>query len=202
MLALYAASAVVALFLLARLPVKLYEPTHLLPDGTVSVDGQSPADPRGLAFGLDMTDDAYSLARMVASEAGGLPEIAQIAVAWATKNYVRARGRSFVGVLTAATHGPKGFFGQQSQGRYASTARDSTSTSRSIAESVIRGSVTDPTDGAQQWDSPRAYKDWDGNSSARAEQVAASRMNDGDELVTVPGVDASIIRFWRPNRVA
>ena len=50
-----------------------------------------------------------------------------------------------------------------------------------------------------QWDSPRAYSDWDGSESAKANAVADARLGEGNELVILPGIDATTIRFWRPQ---
>ena len=44
----------------------LLGPTSLLPDGTVSVDGETPADPQALADAVGRSLDVYALARMIA----------------------------------------------------------------------------------------------------------------------------------------
>lgn len=178
----------------------LSEPTHLLDDGTVSADGQSPASPAGLAKGARMTLAAYALARLGVSEAGNLPAEAQLAVMWATRNRSLARGISIPGILLHATSVGKGYFGKQDQpGRYAATSQDSTAVSRALANAVALAATPDPTGGAQQWDSPQSYTDWDGSSSTRADAVAAARGAAGNTLVTLPGIASSKIRFWRPN---
>lgn len=175
------------------------EPTDVLEDGTVSADGESPAAPAGLAKGARMTLAAYALARLGPSEAGNLPPEAQLAVMWATRNRSQARGISVPGILLHATAAGKGYFGKQDQpGRYASTSQDSTAVSRALANAVALAATPDPTGGAQQWDSPQSYKDWDGSSSARADAVSAARTAAGNELVALPGIATSKIRFWRP----
>ena len=120
-------------------------------------------------------------------EAGNLPAEAQLAVMWATRNHSVARGISIPGVLLHANGTGRGYFGKQDQGRYAATSQDSTSTSRALATAVALGVGTDPTGGAQQWDSPQSFTDWNGSSSAKADEVAAARVAAGNALVTLPG---------------
>lgn len=179
--------------------MKLREPTQLLDDGTVSADGSTPADPNGLAAGAGMGTHTYAAARMAASEAGGLGADAQRAVIFAAYNHARATGHTLAGLLERSITAGNGFFGKQDQGRYASTSHDSTAASRQAAIDVLHGKVTDPTNGAQQWDSPRAYSDWDGSHSDKADAVADARLAAGNELVVLDGVDVNTIRFWRPQ---
>jgi hypothetical protein len=175
------------------------EPTQLLADGTVSKDGATPANPRGLAKAAGLALGPYALARLGTSEAGNLPPEAQLAVMWTAKNRAAALGISVHGLLLHASAAGKGYFGKQSQpGRYASTSQDSTAVSRALAPAVAAGSVADPTGGAEQWDSPRSFSDWTGTSSDKANAVAAARIAAGNVKVILPGIPESQIRFWRP----
>lgn len=167
--------------------------TSLLPDGTVTVDGETPADPAALAAGKGVSLDVYALARMIASEAGGQKQIAQQAVAAVAVSHAADEGKSISAVLLHATHAGNGFFGKQAQGRYAATSRDPSSAQLGLAAQVIAGELPDPTGGARQWDSPRAYDD-----PSDADATERKRLAAGNELVILPGVPASTFRFWRP----
>lgn len=180
--------------------------TRLLADGTVTADGETPADPDGLVAGAGLPVDpdslagsrnAYALARMISSEAGGQKQIAQQAVGAVALNYAADHGKSIWDVLLHSTHAGNGFFGKQAEGRYAATSRDPSSVHIDLALSLLAGTAPDPTDGARQWDSPRSYK-----VPSRADEVAADRIAAGNELVLLPGVPASTFRFWRPAGVA
>lgn len=204
--------ALLAAILLLGTVVALSGPTHLLPDGTVTLDGATPADPEGLAAGAGVALDVYALARMVASEAGGQKRIAQIAVASVAMNYTRDRGRrisetllrrgvkdSETGLFVADPG--HGFFGKQRH-RYASTSKDPTSGHLDIAANVIAGAFEDPTGGARQWDSPQSYGVQDGTSESDADRVERLRLAAGNEKVLLEGVPERVFRFWRPTEVA
>jgi len=172
--------------------------TELDDDGTVCVrvGGELVyADPIGLAKGAGMDRQAYALARCVYSEASG-QTIVRRAVAHAIVNYARAHGRTLLKLLTDVTNDGTGdgYFGRQDQGRYAATSRDPDDECRRIAASVVAGDDEDPTDGAQQWDSPNAY-----GSSSRADEIEERRIAAGNEKVLLAGVNESVIRFWRPT---
>lgn len=165
--------------------------TTLTPDGTVSLDGENPADPVALARAAGLTLDVYGLGRMVESEVGGLPSIAAVAVAHAALNH--AGRRSIADILLRSTGAGDGYFGRQAQGRYAATSRDPLPRSITAAKDAIEGRSQDPTDGARQWDSPQSYKD-----PQRAFEVEDSRIAAGNEKVLLPGVPERKLRFWRP----
>ena len=172
--------------------------TKLTADGTVSLDGKTPADPTALAAAAGMTLDAYALARMVESEAGGLPQAGKIGVAFAAENYAANVNRTISGLLLRSNGAGHGFFGRQDQGRYASTSRDPSLAAISVAEAVIDGLVDDPTGGADQWDSPWSYKDSaDETAAEKAERVARARMDAGKEKVILADVPERKLRFWR-----
>ena len=145
------------------------------------------------AFTPASEQDIEALGRRSVSENGRDPEIVQVAVAWTAKNEAKRRK-----LLVAKLLMPNGLPGPQA-GRYASTARAATDTSREIARKVLKGVIADPTNGAIQFDAPGTqdilYKQ--GKVTKTAAQVAASRMADGKELVTVSGVDPRYMRWWR-----
>jgi hypothetical protein len=173
--------------------IMLTGPTTLLPDGTVSIDGVNPADPQALATAANWDIDTYSLARMIRSEAGGQKLIAQQAVGSVALNHARDTGQTITEVLLRATRAGNGYYGRQDQGRYASTSRDPADSYLQLASDLISGVITDPTNGARQWDSPNAYAD-----ASKADTVAATRIAAGNEKVLLPGVPEATFRFWRP----
>ena len=160
-------------------------------NGTVSLDGVS-ADPQGLADADQVDLDTYALARMIESEAGVLNSSGKLGVAFAALTYARNSGKSISEVLLRAKGAANGFFGQQDQGRYAATSRDPGQSSYDAAIAATAGLVPDPTGGADQWDSPWAYKD-----PAKADSVAAARIAAGKVQVTLTDVPARKLRFWR-----
>lgn len=191
-------------------PAPLSEPTSLLDDGTVTVDGETPADPQALAAGQGQDTNVYALARALHSEQAGGPRIAREGVAWAIVNEARHVGRSVLSLVTRAGRVNKstniwvphptgnGFFGEQAQGRYCATSRDADVEAYEIAAGVLGGDIDDPTGGARQFDSPNAFGKQAGTTSEGAEATAARRIAAGNELVTLPGVPESELRFWRP----
>jgi hypothetical protein len=138
-------------------------------------------------------DDVEALARMIASEDPNASLIVQQGIAWAAKNEADRRGLSVFDLLE-----PNGNPGPQT-GRYASTVNPSTQITRSIAYDVLSGKTDDPTRGSIQFDNPgtqdKLYAA--GKVSKDADDVAAERQSDGKEMVTLPGVPATSIRFWR-----
>jgi len=168
-------------------------PTSLLDDGTVSADGITYAEPTQLAAGAGVDLDTYALARMIASEAGGQKTIAQQAVGAVALSYAGDRGESISQVLLRSTHAGDGYFGKQSQGRYAATSHDPSASHLVMAAELQSGAIADPTGGARQWDSPRSYTD-----PSSAAKVAATRVAAGNTLVTLAGVPESTFRFWKP----
>lgn len=190
---------------------KLAEPTQIDDDGVVCVANDAgelvQADPEALARGAGMDANAYAAARVIESEAGGQPFIAQVGVCWTIVNHARAQGRSVLAVVTRATlHKGKddgvgdGFFGRQGSPtggyRYVASSRDTTQDARDIATAVLAGDIADPTGGALNFDAPGAYGIQDGTTAAGADAFAAARQAEGKELFQLAGAPA--IRFWRP----
>jgi len=139
----------------------------------------------------------YTLATVLASEAGRGSTDAKAAIAWAVKNAAKTRGANVFRLVA-----PDGKFGSQ-QGRYCASGQPPTETDLKVAEAVESGKIRDLTKGAVQWDSPQAQeallKRKEAGYTKTAAQVAAMRMKDGKELVTIPGVDPSYLRLWRPR---
>lgn len=190
----------------------IVEPTLLSDDGTACVirDGELvAADPAALAAGMGMEPSAYALARVIPSEAGGLPRADQIAVAWVVRNGARESGVTVLRKITRATvklEGERvagagdGFFGRQGDPtggyRYVSSAQDSTEASREIAAAVMDGDIEDPTDGAVNFDAPGAYGVQEGTDEGGADTFAANRRSEGKELADVAG-SSGRVRYWR-----
>lgn len=142
-------------------------------------------------------DDVEAMARMIASENPNDSVLIQSAIAWAAKNEAERRGKTVADLLM-----PNGIpSGQNTGGRYASTRNPSTYATRQVAYDVLSGATPDPTGGAIQFDSPRAQRAALARNvsgySKTPEQVAASRMSEGKELVTLPGVNPDYMRWWR-----
>lgn len=169
--------------------------------------GVVPGAPADLAAAAGLDQEAYSLARAIASEEGHSDTTIKLAVAWAIKNYADRHGRSITSLVTRANNpAHDGSYGTQSDiqseladgsanpkykhsDRYCSTALDPYEQEGQIAAGVLDGSLADITGGADQFDRPAGERDPD--------QVAQNRINAGAELVDVPGIDGSAIRFWR-----
>jgi hypothetical protein len=188
-------------------------PTELDDDGVVCTRNDAgeleAADPEALARGLGVAPEVEALARVMASEAGELPWIAQLGVAWTVVNHARAVGRSVLAVVVRAAlnHGKDdgtgdGYFGRQGNPRggyrYVASSRDATQDQRDTAKAVLAGDVADPTSGAVNFDSPRSYGAQAGTDASGADTFAENRLAEGKEQVPLPGVSSNAIRFWRP----
>lgn len=170
--------------------------THSPADATGYVD----ADPSELADEAGLSQEAYSLARMIASEEPHTDTTTQAAIAWATINEAARRGISITAMLLKAKN-PRndGHYGSQKDkdpdspnfkksDRYATTALDPYDREGQIASQCLDGTIADFTGGATNFDRPDGEND--------PAKVAADRVNSGLELVAVDGVDDGI-RFWR-----
>jgi len=176
-------------------------------DAPAGADGVVRADPATLAHQAGVTLDTYALARMVASEHPRDSRAIRVAVAWAARNYA-AKGRVSVSrlLLRAVKNGKvlahDGLFARQNTGgKYATTANDPNADDLEVASLVISGRVADPTGGADQFDSPAAQRAAVArgakNYTKTPEEVAADRRRSGKVLVTLAGVPADKVRFWR-----
>jgi hypothetical protein len=173
-------------------------------------DGIIPETPESLAAAAGASVDVYSLARMMQSEESTIE--ARAAVGWAVRNHARVAKLTVTQLLTRARHKDKstgkitvydsdGHYGTQrcTPGRFASTFREPTNATLTLAEEVMSGRRPDPTGGADQFDAPdlqdrMAEKDPTGKTK-NAAQVAAARIAAGKELVLVEDVPNT--RFWR-----
>lgn len=152
-------------------------------------------------LGRPITPDTFALAAMIASEEGGGTAAMKTAVAWAAKNRALRRNRSLAELLA-----PGGVLASQSVGkRYAATDEPPSADEIVLADKVIRNLVSDPTGGADQFDSPAAQRALLTRNHPRykstPEQVEADRRKQGKTLVTLPGVSPNRLRFWRPKSV-
>lgn len=168
------------------------------PEAYAAASGIVPGNPATLASAAGGSLVSYSLARLMASEAGGQPEAVKVAVAWAAKNEAARRGITVADLLLGAE---KKYARQTVKGRYASTGQPPTAADVTLANRVAAGLVPDPTGGATNWDSPRVQDRLlaSGTRGYRktSAEVAAARRAEGFTLVTLPGVDPTVIRFWR-----
>lgn len=141
-------------------------------------------------------EDETALARVIASEASNEPRIVQVAVAWATINAARKVGTSITGLVKT----PGNTYGPQSRGSYASTKLAPKARHRQLARSILAGKIGDPTQGATQYDSPRAQrillKRGAKGYRKTPEQVAATRRAAGKRLVLLPGIPEERFRMW------
>jgi hypothetical protein len=162
-------------------------------------------------LGRSLSQSAFALAVMIASEAGDAPSLAKIAVAWATKNAAKRRGLPIWTLLV-----PHGYFastyyyGNRGLRYYAAMSRPPTASDVEIAEGVIAGRLSDPTKGADQFDSPGALAAaWQRRlagdpvyaSASNPETVERNRIAAGKVPVYVPGVSPQYLRLWRPATV-
>lgn len=190
----------------------LAEPTELDEDGVVCVRNDQlelvQANPAALARGRGVADvNAYALARVIRSEVGSLPWIAQVGVAWTVLNHARDAGRSVLAVVTRATLKSgdavgDGFFGRQGSPtggyRYVASSQDPTDDDLATAAGVLSGDIADWTGGAVNFDSPASYGAQEGTDESGADDFATNRTNEGKVEVPNPaGVSSNQIRFWR-----
>jgi hypothetical protein len=171
--------------------------TYAAADSTGYVD----ADPQSLADQAGLTQEQYSLARMLGSEEPHSSPETQAAIAWATINKAARRGISITDLLLQAKNAKNnGHYGSQkdkdptspnfgSSDRYATTALDPYDREGQIAQQCLDGTIPDPTGGATNYDRPAGEKNPD--------KVATDRGNEGLVAVDVPSADEGL-RFWRP----
>lgn len=165
----------------------------------------------GLPNAKSHPDDIESLARVIASEAGGEPEAIQIAVAYASMNAASKLKTS----LTALVKYPDGKYGPQTRGisvkdpktgktkwkqAYCASGKDPLPRHRTLAAKVYNRKVSDPTRGAVQYDSPQAQRKLlamkKPGYKKTPEDVAAARRKAGKTLVLLPGVPEDRFRMW------
>lgn len=183
-----AAGGIIGLGLFAALATFISRRTATTIDGDVV-----PADVQGLADSAGYDVATYALARVGASEAGGQKKIAKAGVMWVVMNEANRRGTD---VLTVILGDATSFGAQGTGGRhFVSTSHDPQTIDFVTAQGVKDGSIDDPTGGALNFDTPRAYPDYP--DTTKADAFAAGRQSEGKELVTLEGVPESTFRFWR-----
>lgn len=161
-------------------------------------------EPRVLAamasekLGREIPLGIFSLATMIASEAGSGADLAKVAVAHAALTYTKkhGKGKTLHQLLTSTD----GHYGGQ-QGRYASTKNAPSLRDIEIAEAVAAGKIANPAPGAVQWDSPKAqdqlFAEGESGYSSDADGLARKREAEGKVAVFLPGVDQGYLRLWR-----
>jgi hypothetical protein len=167
------------------------------PDAYPDANHKVPGDPKKLAAEAGYSLDIYSLARAITSEAGSLPQIGQIGVAWAVKNKAkRAKVSITKQLIPSGSYGGQGFVNP-----WAATTQPPTADSLELARKVEKGEISDPTGGAVGWDSPDAQlamlKKYPEKYTKTPEQVAENRRKEGMVEVVLPGLSRNKTRFWR-----
>ena len=151
------------------------------------------------AMGHLVSEDAFLLGTLLASEAGNQPDMAKVAIAFAALTQAKHLGVTLRTLLAPKALGGK--LGGQ-LGGYASTARPPTKHDVEIGEGVLTGKYINPTPGAIQWDSPRAQDKLleKGAPGYRmnADQLAHMRQSEGKVPVYVADINPSELRLWRP----
>lgn len=194
-----AALGIVSLFSGTR---KLFEPEIETRLHVVNARGVVKASPVGLARASGYPLEIYAMASCMQSEEK--TDRGRLAVGLAIWNAVRKRSDKIPSLLLhSKRRDGNGRFGSQA-GRYAATSRPPTAKTLQLAEAIQAGRVADITDGARQWDAPRAqdqnhqlylqnpetYPEYRFSSA----DIATRRVKEGRRMVLVPGVPDT--RFW------
>jgi len=143
--------------------------------------------------------ETFTLAALMASEAGGGPELARVAIAHAALTAAKRAGRSLHEQVTQ----PFGTYGGE-LGKYAASKNSPTEGDLELAEAVLAKKIGNPAPGANQWDSPRAQRALVARGEAgygpenTPEAVEQRRRSANQVPVYLPGVDREYLRLWRP----
>jgi spore germination cell wall hydrolase CwlJ-like protein len=145
-------------------------------------------------------EDSYALARAIQSEEGTKSEAIRTAVGWAVVNMANKHGVS----VTALVKQNSGNYSGQGAGAnwYVSTAQEPSPANQALASLIIAGEIPDPTQGATNFDSPRAQRALLGRRpdyTRTPEEVADSRRASGLRLVLVAGTPEEEFRLWTPQ---
>jgi spore germination cell wall hydrolase CwlJ-like protein len=162
-------------------------------------DGGQPDDaPAAAASPIENPgpEDAYALARCMTSEEEGASELVRTAVCWAIVNRANRKGRSPTDIIKTkrSYYG----YGPQSDGSYVASGKEAAARDVELAGRIVAGEVPDPTEGAEEFDSP-STQDWQyrhGQVSKDSAMVAASRESEGKREVHLPGEDPYKFRLW------
>jgi hypothetical protein len=169
---------------------------------TTNKRGVVEADPEGLARASGYPLDVYALASCMQSEEK--TDKGRLAVGLAAWNAARKNRRRIPALmLTSKRADGNGHFGSQA-GRYAATSHPPTAKTLQLAAAIVEGRVADITNGAIQWDAPKAQ---DANHQLylknpekypehrySSKDIEAKRTAEGRRMVMVPGVPDT--RFW------
>jgi len=170
------------------------------------VDSPSPSAAANEA-GVNL--DTICLAAMISSEHGNDAQAYKEQIAFACINEARARGKSVSALLLAANEGRhSGKFGSQANieggepyksDKYASTKVVPYEDDLAIASLALSGLIDDYTEGARQFDSPKAQDSLyaKGKYSLDADGLAAKRQSEGKIEVNPPDINPRILRFWK-----
>ena len=160
------------------------------------------ADPAGLAYASGYPLDVYAMASCMQSEE--THRKGRLAVGLAIWNAAAKNRHNIPSLLLHSSRKDgRGHFGSQA-GRYAATSHPPTVETLQLAEAIIAGRVPDITNGAIQWDAPKAqdanhqlylknpekYPEYRFNSK----DIEKKRMEAGRRMVMVLGVPDT--RFW------
>jgi hypothetical protein len=173
-----------------------------------AITGVVDMDPNVAAKQAGVNLDTICLAAMLSSEHGNDPQEYKEQIAFAAINEARARGVSVSKLLlTAKNARHAGKFGAQADiesgppfasDRYASTKIAPHEDDMAIASLALSGLINDYTEGARQFDSPKAQDALyaSGKYSLNADGLAAKRMGEGKREVNPEGINPRILRFW------
>jgi hypothetical protein len=181
---------------------RLFEPQIETRLHVVNKRGVVEASPEGLALNSGYPLDVYAMASCMQSEEK-TPK-GRFAVGLAIWNAVKKNRAKIPGLLLFSKRKDgNGFFGRQA-GRYAATSHPPSANTLQVAEAIIAGRVEDITDGAVQWDAPKAQ---DANHQLylknpekypeyrfSSKDIEKKRTGAGRRMVLVPGVPET--RFW------
>ena len=160
------------------------------------------ADPKGLAVNAGVSLDVYALASAMQSEESS--DAGRKAVGCAIRNAAKRSRISVAAKLLAAVKKGKrypshGYFGsQEAPGKWAATSKPPTAKTLQMAADILANRVSDPTQGAVQWDAPEAqdrrHKEDPQTYPKDSQMVKTARIAAGAREVLVPGVPHT--RFW------
>ena len=138
-----------------------------------------------------VTVDVESLARIGMSEESST--IGRTAVMWAAKNMAAKRGVSITFLATSAKHivdgehiveEYDGHYTRDLAGKFCSTYQEPDGDTLNLAQSVLDGSIPDPTSGATHW---LSFPAW---GSRTQEAFEAEGLTE----ISIPGITRT--RFW------
>jgi hypothetical protein len=161
------------------------------------VSGVIDTPPEIIAKADGVPVEVESLARAMYSEESA--KQARIAIGWAIKNYAKKQGKSITSVVTASKGTANGKYSKQDVkgGKYCTTFKSPDRATLQLASEIISGSIRDPTNGAIQWDAPKAQAALHAKDPVKfksPETIAANRQREGRRLVMV--ADVPNTRFW------